>query len=374
MEKNTANDRQWYYKKQSGRQEFMRGPFTRQEILKKHEDGVIDRDTFIRYGNGYWYPLSHYLSDVPIYKKPFVKFIVLFLIAASILLLVSRLYRARAPYKTPVTASGLPSVQGKGPLTEPKHPLQEALTKEDIIRLTNSTRVQNGLQQLAENQLLNDIAEERVRDMFEKQYFGHVSTTGEGVSDVAQRAGYRYKVIAENIASGRFLNNQKIIDGWLQSPGHRKNMLSRDIQEIGVAVAEGTMQGQNTFIAVQVFGLQSPPVTTQLQPRVCNPPSKELRNEIEVKKAEISNLNSVLADMKQQLDIEKESIEADKRTASNDKQAMQDRRIKIAVYNEKANVHNNLLAEVKAKRMVLEDMIKKYNEMVQNYHECQSSK
>jgi len=47
LEKNTANDRQWYYKKQSGRQEFMRGPFTRQEILKKHEDGVIDKDTFI---------------------------------------------------------------------------------------------------------------------------------------------------------------------------------------------------------------------------------------------------------------------------------------------------------------------------------------
>jgi uncharacterized protein YkwD len=96
--------------------------------------------------------------------------------------------------------------------------------------------------------------------MLEKQYFDHVSPTGEKASDIAQKVGYRYKRIGENIASASFLNNQKVINGWMQSPGHRKNLLSGQFEEIGVAIAKGWMEGEETWIAVQVFGRQSPPV------------------------------------------------------------------------------------------------------------------
>ena len=94
--------------------------------------------------------------------------------------------------------------------------------------------------------------------MLEKQYFDHVSPTGEQASDLAENVGYHYKIIAENIGTGDFLNNQKIVDGWMQSPGHRENILSTEVREIGAAVLKGKMKGSVTYIAVQIFGLQSP--------------------------------------------------------------------------------------------------------------------
>ncbi|MCE5211125.1 MAG: CAP domain-containing protein, partial [Deltaproteobacteria bacterium] len=110
---------------------------------------------------------------------------------------------------------------------------REDLTGEAVIALTNNARVENGLAPLTENQLLNRIAEARARDMLEKQYFAHVSPTDQQASDIAQAIGYRYKIIAENIGSGDFYSNQKIVDGWMQSPGHRANILSAEVQEIG---------------------------------------------------------------------------------------------------------------------------------------------
>jgi len=379
LEDNTTSSKQWYYKQEDGKNEFIRGSFSRQEILEILEKGIINRNTLIRYGNGYWYPASHYLSDIPIYRKKPLRFVIVFLIAISVISLIIKVYNSGVfhskpvPYNTPVTEKDIPGQQGRQSydknVTGLHHPLQEALTKEDVIRLTNYARIQKGLHQLTENQLLNAIAEERVRDMFEKQYIGHISPTGEQPSDVAQKVGYRYKIIAENIASGMFLNNQKIIDGWLQSPGHRKNMFSKDIQEIGVAISKGKINDQDTLVAIQIFGLPSLPVATQ----ACIPPSQDLRNEIEAKKIEIRSLSSILSDMKQKLDIEKDSIEADKRIASNDKRAINDRRIKIKIYNEKANVYNNLVADVRAKKIVLEDMVTRYNGTLQNYKECRGS-
>lgn len=121
-------------------------------------------------------------------------------------------------------------------------------------------RSENGLDKLKENPLLNAIAEERARDMFEKQYFAHDSPTGEGDADVAQRVGYRYKKIGENIAKGWYLNDKKLVDGWMQSPGHRKNILYSEYDEIGVAVVKGRFEGDEVIIGVQIFGRQSPPV------------------------------------------------------------------------------------------------------------------
>jgi uncharacterized protein YkwD len=377
LEDNTESSKQWYYKQEDGRHEFVRGPFTRQEILEKLEKGIINKNTLIRHSSSYWYPAFRYLSNTPIYQKISVKFVILFLITISITLLIIKVYRvsrsAPVSYNIPVTEKAIPGPPEKQSydknVTGLHHPLQEVLTKEDIIRLTNYARIQSGLPQLTENQLLNVIAEERVRDMLEKQYLGHVSPTGEQASDIAQKVGYRYKIIAENIASGMFMNNQKIINGWLQSPGHRKNMFSQDIKEIGVAILKGTIQGQETWVAIQIFGLPSLPVA----PQACIPPPQELKNEIEAKSMEIRNINSVLSDLKQKLDTEKESIEADKRRPSNNKQAINNLRIKIKIYNEKSNVYNNFLADVNAKSIVLRDMVTKYNTMLQDYNECRGS-
>ncbi|MFZ1036920.1 MAG: CAP domain-containing protein, partial [Smithella sp.] len=168
---------------------------------------------------------------------------------------------------------------------------REVLTKDAIITLTNNARVQSGLPPLKENQILDAIAESRANDMLEKQYFAHVSPTGQQVSDMAQSAGYRYEVIAENIGSGDFYTNQKIIDNWMQSPGHRRNILSAEVEDIGAAVLKGKMKGVETYITVQIFGLQSPPVSEH----TCVAPSKSLLNDIDLKKAEIETLRDQLS-------------------------------------------------------------------------------
>jgi uncharacterized protein YkwD len=77
---------------------------------------------------------------------------------------------------------------------------------------------------------------------------------------VAQRTGYHYQHLSENIAMGHFQNDEKAVIAWMQSPGHRKNILSDECSDIGVAVKKGWLKGEEVWVAVQIFGEQSPPV------------------------------------------------------------------------------------------------------------------
>jgi uncharacterized protein YkwD len=246
---------------------------------------------------------------------------------------------------------------------------REDLSKGAIIAHTNNARAQNGLPPLTENPLLNSIAEARVRDMLEKQYLAHVSPTGQQASDIAQSIGYRYKVIAENIGSGDFYSNQKVVDGWMQSPGHRNNILSTEVQEIGVAVLKGKMKGVETYVSVQIFGLQSLPVT----PSSCTAPSEIVLREIEAKKAEIDSLRGQLERMKIELDKESESIETDKRNTYDDNQKIQALNERIRAFNEKVHSFKRIGEEAKAKETAVESMINEYNRTLQTYNECRAS-
>lgn len=250
---------------------------------------------------------------------------------------------------------------------------RELLNREDIIRLTNHARVLNGLPPLRANPLLNAIAEARSMDMLEKQYFAHVSPTGQEASDIAQDIGYRYKIIAENIGRGNFLTNQKIVDGWMQSPGHRRNILTGEVEEIGAAVLKGRMNGGETYITVQIFGLQSPPVP-QEKYTSCVAPSQNLLEDIELRKAEIESLNNQLRRIKEELDEEKESIETDRRSIDGDAQKIHNLNVAVRAHNEKGQWHNQILVDAKAKSIVLSSMVNEYNRSLQAYNDCRTSK
>jgi len=131
-------------------------------------------------------------------------------------------------------------------------------TKDGIIKATNTIRHNKGLPPLAENALLNRIANERLEDMFQKRYFAHESPSGEKASTIAQRVGYRYKLIAENIA---FIitdaTDEEFLLIWMQSPGHRANILDPEIKEIGAATRKGHFKDGNNWIGVQIFGLRA---------------------------------------------------------------------------------------------------------------------
>ena len=77
-------------------------------------------------------------------------------------------------------------------------------------------------------------AQRHSADMAEHEYFSHIGTDGTDTGDRAQRAGYHWRVIGENIARYQQSVDQ-VVDDWLESPGHCRQILDPSFQEVGVA-------------------------------------------------------------------------------------------------------------------------------------------
>ncbi len=118
------------------------------------------------------------------------------------------------------------------------------LTKEGIIVFTNSRREEKKIDQLKENDLLNKLAKKRIEDMIEKNYFDHLSE--KEFKKEAESKGYSFLLLGENIARGNFLNDQSLVEAWMDSPSHRENILDKRYEEIGLAI-------KNDLI-IQIFG------------------------------------------------------------------------------------------------------------------------
>lgn len=128
--------------------------------------------------------------------------------------------------------------------------------EQEIFNGTNQQRAQSlgSGSALSRSSILDKVAAARVADMFENQYFDHNSPNGSNASALARQYGYRYSTLGENIAYGSFSNGGQIMNGWMNSSGHRENILARDYNEIGIAASQGNFNGRNVWIAVQVFG------------------------------------------------------------------------------------------------------------------------
>lgn len=123
-----------------------------------------------------------------------------------------------------------------------------------IINLTNKERQSRGLMHLYRNHKLDNSALKKALDMLEKQYFAHDSPSGITVEDLANAVQYDFVVLGENLAYGNFDSDQEMVTGWMNSPGHRANILSTKYTEIGVAVIQGTFNGKEVWMGVQEFG------------------------------------------------------------------------------------------------------------------------
>ncbi len=129
------------------------------------------------------------------------------------------------------------------------------------------------------------------------------------------------------------------------------------------------MSGAKTHIALQIFGLQSPPVSQH----VCVAPSKSLFDDIEHRKIEINGLNDQLRRLNQELDAEKLAIEADRISAHGDQQKIHNLNVKISARNEKSGWYNRVLVDAKAKSVILKSMIREYNNILEAYNNCRAS-
>lgn len=123
-----------------------------------------------------------------------------------------------------------------------------------VIKFTNEARGVESLVSLTMNEQLNASAKLKVEDMFRQQYFAHDSPDGTTMNDLITKAGYEYITIGENLALGDFKDDEALVTAWMNSPGHRANILNANYTEIGVAVGYGLINGSETWLAVQHFG------------------------------------------------------------------------------------------------------------------------
>jgi uncharacterized protein YkwD len=125
------------------------------------------------------------------------------------------------------------------PDTAPTVRNSSAMSAEAIVAATNRERAAHGLRPLRLNQRLSLAAGNRVEDMLAKHYFAHVSPDGVEPFIWATRNGYKYRLIGENLALG-YRGADRVVTGWMNSPGHRENILTAQFDEVGIAISSSS--------------------------------------------------------------------------------------------------------------------------------------
>ncbi|WP_353611387.1 CAP domain-containing protein [Bacillus sp. FJAT-27251] len=120
-------------------------------------------------------------------------------------------------------------------------------TAQQVIDLTNDHRRQNGLQPLEADPQLSGVALKKSEDMQENGYFSHTSPTYGSPFDMMRDFGVSYRTAGENIAQGQ-RSPQEVVNAWMNSPGHRQNILNPNYTHIGVGHAEAGNHWTQMFI------------------------------------------------------------------------------------------------------------------------------
>lgn len=137
-------------------------------------------------------------------------------------------------------------------LTENKD-LLGAIYSSVLIELTNKDRSTSSLPALTANDTLAEAAKLKADDMVSKGYFAHNSPDGKTPWYWIMKAGYKFVYAGENLAVN-FTESEQVENAWMGSPLHRANILSNKYSEVGIAVQEGTFNGENAIFVVQMFG------------------------------------------------------------------------------------------------------------------------
>ncbi len=210
-----------------------------------------------------------------------------------------------------------------------------------IIQATNKARNDNGVTALlVENQKLNASARIKLEDMFSKQYFEHVSPNGIGIENLAAEVGYDYIIIGENLALGTFKTSAEIVKAWMNSPGHRANILNERYSEIGIAAGKGNFEGNTVWVAVQHFGL---PLSA------CPEVDAALKVDIEANQA-------ALGDLEQEITMLAEEIDQESRNRPK--------------YREDVKKYNNLVVAYNSLLDTTKNKISEYNGEVAAFNAC----
>lgn len=113
---------------------------------------------------------------------------------------------------------------------------QEAL-KERLLADVNRQRALNGARPVTLDRRLSMAAQKHSDDMARRDYFGHQSPDGRGMSDRLISAGYPWRVAAENVSAG-ISSPESTVSGWMTSPQHRQNLIDDNYIQVGIGYTE----------------------------------------------------------------------------------------------------------------------------------------
>lgn len=121
------------------------------------------------------------------------------------------------------------------PKNSPANTSNSSSYEQKVVDLVNLERTKRSLKPLSMNSELSRLARMKSKDMSDKGYFSHTSPTYGSPFDMMKQFGVSYRSAGENIAQG-YSSPESVVTGWMNSPGHRKNILSPNFTDIGVGL------------------------------------------------------------------------------------------------------------------------------------------
>ncbi len=135
----------------------------------------------------------------------------------------------------------------------------ENIDLQELLNMTNQQRAKygkktttkrKGAEPLVWNQTLADAAKVQANYLIKKNKLSHTGANGSNVGMRVKKLGYKWIAVSENLAIGQ-ITLKEVIQDWMQSPGHRRNILEPAFTEFGAAVV---VSSKGQLIWVQVFG------------------------------------------------------------------------------------------------------------------------
>ena len=109
--------------------------------------------------------------------------------------------------------------------------------QKEVVDLVNIERAKAGLNPLTLDSSISNVATKKSQDMIDDNYFSHNSPTYGSPFDMLKKFGISYKTAGENIAMGQ-KTPKEVVNAWMNSEGHRKNIMNPNFSKIGVGVAQ----------------------------------------------------------------------------------------------------------------------------------------
>lgn len=128
-----------------------------------------------------------------------------------------------------------PTIKPGQKLTVP--PTNVSKLESQVATLVNQERAKKGLMMLSANSMLSKVARYKSTDMATKNYFSHTSPTYGSPFKMMENFGVKFSAAGENIAYGQ-PTAQAVMNAWMNSPGHRSNILNPTYNRIGVGAAK----------------------------------------------------------------------------------------------------------------------------------------